>query len=134
MKKILIISCTSFTAVMLLFALFSMFEMAPEISKTITVQVFVITVSIAILMTLAEKIEDRFEVFSILADALMRILLCYFVIFIEGYLFGWFEFSFKALIYITPILIPAFLITYLVSYLTCVEYAEAINRSIKRKK
>jgi len=134
MNRILIINCTSFTGVMLLFSVFSKYDMAPVVNSTVTFQVFILTLSIAVVMSIAEKIENKLKIYSALADMLIRVVICYTLVFIQGGLFGWFEYSVKALLTITPVCIPVFIVTYLVLYLTCVECADAINKSIKRKK
>lgn len=134
MKKIVIITCSSFTAIVLLFALFSTFDMVPELSKSIVLQLFTMAVSIAVLMFFSEKIEDKLAVSSMAVDALIRVLICYIVVFVEGCLFGMFPFGWKAIAYISPVLIPAFVITYAIGYFTIVDYANAINKNIKRKK
>jgi len=134
MKKLLIITCTSFTAVMLFFTILTTFEFAPTMARSTPVQVFILTLSIAALMFLAEIAEDKYDISSLLADAIIRLLICYFVIFIEGYMFRWFDASFSAFFIITPILIPTFIITYWVSYSISVEYTETINQIIKRGK
>jgi hypothetical protein len=134
MKKLLIITCTSFTAVILSFTLLAKFDFAPTMTNSTPIQVFILTLSIAALMYLGEIIEDRFEINSLWADALIRLFICYATIFLEGHIFRWFETTPSAILIITPILVPAFIITYWVSYSISVEYTETINQIIKRKK
>jgi len=134
MKKIVIITCSSFTAIVLLFALFSTFDMVPELSKSIVLQLFTMALSIAVLMFISERIEDKLDVSSIAVDALIRVLICYIVVFVEGYLFRMFPFGWKAIASISPVLIPTILITYAIGYFTIVDYANAINKNINRKK
>ena len=134
MKKIVIITCSSFTAIVMLFALFSTFDIVPELSKSIALQLFTMTLSIAVLMFFSEKIEDKLIVSSMAVDALIRVLICYIVVFVEGSLFGMFPFGWKAIAYISPVLIPAFIITYAIGYFTIVDDANAINKNINRKK
>lgn len=134
MNRILIINCTSFTGVMLLFSVFSKYDMAPVVNSTVIFQVYILTLSIAVVMSIAERITNKLRIYSALVDALIRIVICYALVFIEGGLFDWFEFSAEAILMISPVCIPVFIVTYLVLYLTCVECADAINKSIKRKK
>lgn len=134
MKKIVIITCSSFTAIILLFSLFSTFDMVPELSKSIVLQLFTMAISIAVLMFFSEKFEDKYTVSSTAMDALIGMLICYIVVFVEGCLFGMFPFGWKAIAYISPVLIPAFVITYAIGYFTIVDDANAINKNIKRKK
>jgi hypothetical protein len=134
MKKIIIITCSSFTAIVLIFALLSEFYIVPELSRAIILQLFAMAFTIALLMFLLETIEYRLDAFSLLTDTLFRVLIGYTVVFLEGGLFGMFPFEWKAFAYISPVLIPAYIITYLISYITCVECANAINQSIKRKR
>lgn len=134
MKKIVIITCSSFTAIVLLFALFSTFEMVPELTKSIILQLFTMAVSIAVLMFFSERIEDKLAVSSMAADVLIRVLICYSVVFVEGSLFGMFPFGWKAIANISPVLIPTIVITYTIGYFTIVDSANDINKNIKRKR
>ncbi|WP_069999106.1 DUF3021 family protein [Cellulosilyticum sp. I15G10I2] len=134
MKKILVITCTSFTAIVLLFALFSTFDMVPELSKSIILQLFAMASSISVLMFISDKIAHKLDINSIVIDALIRVLICYFVVFTEGSLFGMFPFEWKAFAYISPVLIPTFIATYAIYYFTLVDYANEINERIKKKK
>lgn len=134
MKKIVITICSSFTAIVLLFALFSNFDMVPELSKSIILQLFTMTVTIAVLMFIGEKIEDKLDINSIAVDALIRVLICYIVVIVEGGLFGMFSFNWEVFAKISPVLIPAFLITYAIGYFTIVDYVNVINKTIKERK
>lgn len=137
MKKMFIICCTSFTGIMLFFALFSFVgpisDAVPVLSPVVVLQAFAMSASIALLMFVMEKILDRWD-FSLWVDILVRIIICYVVVFIIGGLAGMFPLGPVALLYITPVMLPVFIVTYLVSYITCVEWAEAINKSIRRRK
>lgn len=130
MKKILTITCGSFTSVIILFALLSPYGFAPAVTNDITFQVFLMSVSIALIMTLAERIDYD----SLVIDVLVKVLICYLVVFFEGALFGMIPFSWHGFWEITPVLIPAFLITYLFHYITCMECASYINHIIHHKK
>jgi len=132
-KKVLIITCSSFTAIVLFFILFSKLGVIIPFSEDIALQLFIMCLIIAILLIIVELIEARLDVSSIFADALARVLTCYFVVFIVGSLFGMFPFSWISFAYITPVLIPGFIVTYAISYTTCIEHSHAINASIKRK-
>jgi len=133
-KKALIITCSSFTAIVLMFALLSTFSMVPELSRNIVLQLFTMAASIAVLMSISDKIEDQFDMSSLALDGLIRVVICYVVVFWEGCLFGMIPFSWKALAYISPALIPTFIITYSIAYFTIVDYANSINKSINHKK
>ena len=130
MKKILTITCGSFTSEIILFALLSRCNLAPAVTNGITFQVFFMSVSIALIMTLAEHLNYE----SIVIDVMIKVLICYLVVFFEGALFGMISFSWHGFWEITPVLVPAFLITYLFHYLTCVECASYINHIIHHKK
>ena len=134
MKKIVIITCSSFTAIVLLFALFSTFDMVPELSKSIVLQLFTMALSISVLMFFSEKIGDKLVESSMAVDALIRVLICYSVVFVEGCLFGMFPFGWIAIANISLVLIPAFVITYAIGYFTIVDFANQINKTIKRNK
>jgi sterol desaturase/sphingolipid hydroxylase (fatty acid hydroxylase superfamily) len=90
--------------------------------------------SIAIVMLISEKIEEKFDISSIFADAFIRVLICYIVVLFEGCLFKMFAFSWMSFLYISPILIPTYIITYALSYFNHVKYANAINNCIQQKK
>lgn len=130
MKTILNITCSSFTCLMLLFALLSPYGLAPHITSQTVYQGLLLSVSVSLFMAATKKTREG----SLLSDALIRVLICYFVVFLEGSLIKMIPFSWKGLLLITPVLIPVFIITYFINYLTCVELADSINKSIKRKK
>lgn len=137
MKQMIIITCCSFTAIMLLFALFTALGlegMAPEITRTVMLQAFLMSVSMAIMMSICDKIVTRFVTMPLLVDVLIRIVICYMVVFAEGCLFGMIPLSWKSFLDISPVLIVVFFVTYLICYMTQVEYAQQINKSIRRKK
>lgn len=133
MKGIVVICTGSFTGIMLLFSLLCQYDMAPQVTEETTIQVFLMALSVAVVMFLAEKIEEKFENISLWTDVLIRIFICYAVVFLEGILFGMFDLSWSSFREITPILIPVFLITYGIGYLSCQNYAESINKSIRQK-
>lgn len=133
MKKIFMICCYSFTAVILFISLFSLFDMAPQLSNKIALQAFAFTLTIAVVMTLVDRINNNTD-FSLWTDLLIRILICFVVVLIEGIWFKMLPFSWKAIIYVTPILTPVFIITYFFSYITCMDWADKINKSIQKKK
>lgn len=134
MKKILIICSVSFTGVMILFSLLSMKDLSPGVDNIITLQVFTLTLSIALGMSFTEMLQEKMNSSSMWVASIIRASLSYILIFVEGILFDWFPLSAHSLLIILPIWLPVFLITYLIVYLTYVRYAEDINQSIKRKK
>ncbi|MGV8905106.1 MAG: hypothetical protein ACOH15_00730 [Acetobacterium sp.] len=116
------------------FILFSKLGVIIPFSEDVALQLFIMCLSIAILLSLVDIIEARLDVSSIFVDALARVLTCYMVVFVLGCFFGMFPFSLISFVYITPVLIPGFIVTYAISYITSVEYSNAINKSIKRKR
>lgn len=134
LKRVLVLTCSSFTAILLLFALFGESELAPAVTGQVVFQVFPMSLSIALLMAALEKLEERLDITSLLADTLLRVLICYSVVFLEGCLFGMFPFAWHTLWIISPVLLLVFVITYLIAYLVCREYADNINRAIRRMK
>lgn len=133
-KYITTITCSSFTCIVLLFAVFSRFDLTPPLSNEACFVLFGMSLSISLLMFLFEKLQERFDFTpSAWLDILIRILICYAVVFFEGVFWGMVPFAWDSLLAISPVLIPTFLITYLVFYLSCVRYADDINREIKRK-
>ena len=133
-KKILIVTCGSFTPMVLFFILFARISRITYFSDVIALELFVMCLTVAILMSVSDRIEAYFDVSAIWMDALIRVFICYFVVFIQGSLFGMFPFSWISFTYITPVLIPGFFVAYGISYLTCIEYSKAINESINRKR
>ncbi|NLK71785.1 MAG: DUF3021 domain-containing protein [Clostridiales bacterium] len=133
MKSVFMICCYSFTAVILFISLFSQFDMAPLLSDKVALQAFTFSLSIAIIMAFADKINKNAD-FSIWTDLLIRIVICFAVVLIEGIWFKMLPFSWKAVIYAAPIVIPVFIITYFFSYITCMDWADKINKSIQKKK
>lgn len=134
MKYIMIITCSSFTVIVLLFVLLSNFGLTSELSGPIALQLFAISATIAVLLLALERLEDRFEINSFVLDAVLRILICYLVVYAEGCLFGMLDAGWETLVTVSPILLPAFVITYAVSYFSLVSTAKKINRDIRRKK
>lgn len=130
MKNFLTITCGSFTVVMLLFILLSPHDLAPYVTNPIALQIFIMSVSIAFIMVIAE----RLKIDSMIGNAVIKVIICYAVVFFEGAFFGMIRFTLEGLLQITPSLVPAFIITYLIQYLMCVKWASHINNSIKHKK
>lgn len=126
-------TCFGFTAIVMVITVLPVVDMS-DMSKPILQQLFFMALTIAIVMFIAEKIEKKLDVSSLLVDALIRVLICYLVVFVEGGLVGMFPFEWKVLVGISPILLPVFIITYALSYLTNVNYVKGINRLIKRRK
>lgn len=133
-KKTLVVTCSSFTAIVMFYILFARISLITAFTDDTAIQLFFMCLSIAVLMSISDKIEAHFDVSSIWLDALIRVFICYFVVFVQGCLFGMFPFSPIAFVYITPVLIPGFIVAYGIAYLTSVEYSNAINRSIRRKR
>lgn len=134
MKKILLITCASFTVAQLLTAAFVGASFTPEASSQTTWQLFMMSLSIALLMVLYEKIAERFGGAPLWADALLRLAICYLIVFSQGAYFGMITWSWRGLGQITPLLLLIFLLTYIISYLTCTEWAAAINQSIRSRR
>lgn len=133
MKKTLIICCTSFTVLMLAFAISDKFNFEFAVDNMLTIQAFLLTLSISLSMFLAEKLQDKFNITSPWADMVIRAILSYLIILFEGNLFGWFSLSAKSILVILPIWFPVFLLTSLAVFLTCMQYADEINKKIKGK-
>jgi len=129
MKKIVIITCSSFTVTILLYVLFSVIGVISEVTNEKVLQLFSMTLSIALLMSVGEWILDKLDVSSLALDAVIRVLICYVVVFVEGTLYGMFPFGWSSLLYISLIIIPTVVITYAIAYVTVVNYAKQINRN-----
>lgn len=134
MKKILIMICASFTAINLCFIIFSRFDIVPKLTNQIALQLFVITVTIAVLMYAGEYLETKIDLNSLIIDMLLRITICYLVIFCEGSFFGMVKWEWGHFFDVSCVLVPTFIVTYIISYLTCVDYANSINKKINNRK
>lgn len=133
MKKIITVMCTSFTSVILLFILFYQFDMVSELNHSTILQIFSMSVLISVFMYISDMLQKKFDIGSSLLDLLIRILICYLVVFTVGCIGGMFTFGLNAILEMTPILIIAFIITYIFSYAVCVNYANQINAEIQNK-
>ena len=129
MKKIVIVTCSSFTVTILLYVLFSVIGVISEVTNEKVLQLFSMTLSIALLMSVGEWILDKLDVSSLALDAVIRVLICYVVVFAEGTLYGMFPFGWSSLFYISLIIIPTVVTTYAIAYVTVVNYAKQINRN-----
>lgn len=134
MKKLIIITCTSYTTVTIVSALLSQLDMALFISANTLLQLFFITFLIAVTMLVLDKVEDKYERFSLWADGLIRIVICYVFVLLGGFVFGWFPVVLQSVLLASPIILITFFITYLVSYLAILDYATNINKILKKEK
>lgn len=134
MKKILNIVFGSFTIMMLLFTFFRPFDLSPEITGEVVIQVLIISTCIAVLMEVSDKILNYFDINSFLIDLIIRVLICYFVVFIACANFNIIEFSLFGLWEITPTMIFCFPLTYAYTVYMNNEMAESINQAIKKRK
>ena len=134
MKRIIIITCTSYTVVSVLAALLDGMHYVPLFTPMSILQLFMITLSIAVLMFVLEKIAENFDSYTLWVDLLIRLAICFGVVFFGGMLFGWFTFSWLSLLDILPLTIPTFIITYFIAYFTIFAYAKNINEALKKRK
>lgn len=134
MKKILNIIFGSFTIMMLLFTFFRPFDLAPEITNEVVIQVLIISTSIAVLMEISDKLLNYFDISSFLVDLIIRVLICYFVVFIACANFNIISFSLFGLWEITPTMLFCFPLTYAYTVYMNNELAESINEAIKKRK
>ncbi|MFV0550646.1 MAG: hypothetical protein ACK5L6_01820 [Anaerorhabdus sp.] len=134
MKKILNIIFGSFTIMMLLFTFFKPFDLAPEITNEVVIQVLIISTSIAVLMEISDKLLSYFDISSFLVDLIIRVLICYFVVFIACANFNIISFSLFGLWEITPTMLFCFPLTYAYTVYMNNELAESINEAIKKRK
>ncbi|SJZ84380.1 hypothetical protein [Anaerorhabdus furcosa] len=133
MKKILNITFGSFTIMMILFTFFRQFDLAPEINNETVLLVLIISTSIALLMELSDKIQNHYDISSIWIDLVVRISICYVVVFIACASFGVVSFSLFGLWEITPTLILCFPLTYFYTVYMNNELAESINQAIQKR-
>jgi len=133
MKKIMIVTCSSFTTIVLFFVFFSRYQIVPVITNHIILQLFAMSFTIAIGMALTDYVEKRKDISSMLFDVVLRAAICYGVVLLEGSLFGMFTFAWRTVWEISPILIPTFIVTYVISLISLMEVATSINQTISRK-
>ena len=134
MKRILIITCTSYTVASVLASLLSGFDAAPIFAPVTMLQLFLVTLTIAVLMFIAEKITEKLDSYTLLVDLFVRLAICFGVVFFGGMLFGWFTFSWVSVLQMLPLTLPTFAITYVVAYATIFSYAQNINKALKKRK
>ncbi|MEG0076754.1 MAG: hypothetical protein RR700_02880, partial [Anaerorhabdus sp.] len=132
-KKILNIIFGSFTIMMLLFTFFRQFDLAPAIDNEVVIQVLIISTSIAVLMEISDKIQEHFDYSSFWGDLIIRVIICYTVVFIACANFGFVSFSLFGLWEITPTLLFCFPLTYAYAVFMNSELAESINKAIKKR-
>lgn len=133
LKEIAVITCCSFTGVTVLFALLSHFDLAIPLSNTIALQIFCMCISTGLGMVAADKIIDAVKIETLMPEILLRLGICYVVVFFEGALFGMFSFNATALLKIAPILLPVYIVTHFATYYVSATCANEINDKIKQE-
>lgn len=134
-KDVAMITNTSFTFITLIYTILSVFvKEMPYTDPLIVLVLFAMCFSIALLMKILEKIEDRLNVNSILIDALSRLAIVYLVVFTLGSVVDFIPLTLKGFLYGSMVIIPGFAISYIVIYFTSKKYAQNINDAIKLKK
>lgn len=133
MRKILTIISSSFTLMMLLFTFFEQFDLSPTITSNITIQVLIISTTIAICMEISDKLQSYFKISSTTTDIIIRVLICYIVVFTACVSFDIVSFSLIGLWKITPTLLLCFPLTYFYTLYMNNEITESINRVIKER-
>ena len=132
MKNIILRTCCTFTLVTLLFAIFSDVGLTPESTNTVIYQILIMTLSISVAMDIGERIEERLDITSSLVDILIRIIICYVFVFLEGVAFHMFPLKLSSLLLISPVLLPTFIATYTLFWFMSKQMVKEINESIKR--
>jgi Protein of unknown function (DUF3021). len=133
-KRIIIVTCTSYTVVSVLASLLSGFDAAPVFAPVTMLQLFLLTLAISVLMFIAEKIAEKLDFYTLLVDLFVRLAICFGVVFFGGMLFGWFTFSWGSVLQMLPLTLPTFAITYVVAYVTVLTYAQNINEALNKRK
>ena len=135
MKSSITICTTSFTMVMIVAAIIDHIDsiFAPDITSITILQFFSMSLTISILIHLFRKIYTKVTNRSNIPWIIL-ILICYITVLLLGTLYGYFSLSFEALLIITPIMIPTFIVTSLIEYITISKYANEINREISKRK
>ena len=132
MKKFLQIASASFSACVLFFACFSRMDIMIPLTDIVVIQLFMMNVTIAALMSLYEFLASGKDV-SLPADVVVRALICYVVVGVEGVLMGMFPLEWEMLIYISIVLVPTFIASYLITYFGYAAYADDINKKIRMR-
>ena len=134
-KSIAIITGTSFTGSVMMLYLFDKFGLFNLDDVEYIPVLFLICFGIGFFMAVYEKIAQILKAdINIFIDAIIRLAIAFVVIVVGGCIGNLFSFSWVLLIYIVPILIPVFVLTYFITYLSCSNYATEINRAINSKK
>lgn len=128
------VTCFSFTTIVLFFVLLTNYNIVPTITNHILIQLFVMSFTIAIGMYLVSKLEEAKDISSLIFDVIMRVIICYAVVLIEGSIFGMITFGWNAILEISPVLLPTIIVTYILSFFTLMEFVDSINKTIKSKK
>ncbi|MBE6722870.1 MAG: DUF3021 domain-containing protein [Ruminococcaceae bacterium] len=130
-REIFVITCCSYTAVTMLFVMFSNFNMTEPLSNEIALMLLCMCFSTALGMLAADKIIDAVNIETLLPEILLRMGICYVIVFFEGALFHMFPFDIRHLFGISPILLPVYFLTHFATYHVNVECANEINKKIK---
>ena len=130
-QEIFVITCCSYMGVTMLFVLFSNFNMTEPLSNEIALQILCMCFSTALGMLIADKIIDAVNIETLLPEILLRMGICYAIVFFEGVLFHMFPFGIHPLLGISPILLPVYFLTHFATYHVNVECANEINKKIK---
>lgn len=133
MKKFITTVCAGFTGCILFYTLFSELEFMVPINKNIVFELFFIDVAIAAFMQLYEVFTKKTDI-SLVADGIIRLLICYATVGAVGFFFDLFPVSPRSLFYMSIVLIPTFFTAYLLIYLSAAKYADEINHKIEQRK
>lgn len=133
MKKLLVVTCSGFTTIVLLFALLSGAGIVPALSGPVVIELFFMALSISAGMLVIEKVEEVYDSSSFILDFLMRMVLCYIVVMLEGHLFKMVTLDWTDFINVSLVLIPTIIVTYLLSFIQLRELANSINRELDHR-
>ena len=134
MKKILVVTCASFTTIVLLFSFVERLKITPALNGSVVWQLFLMSLSVSAGMHLVYRLEEVLDISSFVFDVAVRVVVCYVVVLLEGSSFQMFSFGWKAVAVVSPVLIPTIFITYLISYFSLVECADSINSILNKEK
>ncbi len=133
LKPIVIITCVSFTVELLLYVAIALLVFKAELTGLAVYALFAMSLGIALLLSVVDWLGEHVEL-SLFVDNLLRIAVCYVVVLGIGFAVGMFAFSWMALVYVSPILLPVYVVTYLVSYFTIKEYTNSINAALVHRR
>lgn len=142
LKEWWLLTATAYTCVVVAYCLLQLFCVLPILTPQILLYTLLLASSISLVQVAWDwlSITSRLHCppkFEVLVDALLRCLLCVVIVLGEGFLFGFIPPKWSSLLFVLPVLVPIFLIAYVVMYFSykhAQKEADAINEKIRKRK